>query len=60
MRTEADANSAPKSLACATDEANLRNANALPRSTMPNAARVRGTNNVSQIAANAAGNAVHR
>ncbi len=37
----------------------LRNAKLAPRNTMPSATRVRGTNRVSVIDANASGNPVH-
>ena len=60
VTTDEDAKIAPKMRACAMDGANLRKANALPRSTMPRPASMSGTKRVSQMAANAAGKPVHR
>ena len=57
--TDDDANAAPKLRRSRVRNTALRNAKLEPRSTMPSAASVSGTNSVSVIDANASENAVH-
>ena len=49
------AKTTPSNLASSTDAANLRKANAAPRSTIPRPTSIHGTNNVVMIAANTGG-----
>src|SRR6476646_294743 len=58
--TDERAKAAPKLRRSRVRNTVLRNAKLEPRSTMPNAARVSGTNKVSVIDAYASGNAVHK
>src|SRR3954447_2985305 len=57
--TDAAANVAPKFRWSRVRKTALRNAKLVPRSTMPSAASVNGTNSVRVIDAKAGGNAVH-
>src|SRR4051794_41017691 len=60
VTTDEIAKTAPAARRPARLDAVGRNAKAAPRSTIPNAARLNGTNRVDMIAANAGGKAVHR
>src|SRR6478672_2266738 len=58
-RTDDDANAAPKLRRDRVTNTAFRNAKLEPRTTIPNAASVSGTNKVSMIDANVSANAVH-
>src|SRR5262245_9779743 len=58
-KTDDNANAAPKFRRSLVRKTVLRNAKLEPRNTMPNAARLNGTYNVSMIDAYASGNPVH-
>src|ERR1700694_260573 len=60
VTTDDEANTTPARRRSEVRTSALRNANALPRRTIPRAARPRGMNRVVVMAANAAGNALQR